>query len=87
MAAQLHSKQFMGETLNEMEELSRSGLFTAEQLKIPARKKHYEQVNESNAPKCVYDNYLDLNSTPANSSYAEIVEYDYMLCVLYFKPS
>lgn len=82
LASMLHDTQYMSETLNDMEHLIQSGIFTDNQLQFSTRKKHLvdhqnEQANlldadESNVPEGVFDEYLNLDTSPANLTYAKL---------------
>lgn len=80
----LHNKQFIGDTIGEMEELVQTNAFTREQLKLSLRKKQYEEIDESNVPQSVLFDYLDPAATPHNFAYAKLTEYDHFLYKAYW---
>lgn len=81
LASMLRNKQFMGDTIKEMEELVSTNAFTSEHLKLLVRKEQYEAMDESNIQQNVFVDYLDPVATPANYSYAKLTEYDHFFFI------
>lgn len=72
----------MSDTLNDMEKLVQSGIFTDNHLNCSARRKQLVdnnrneqtellQADEPNVPESVFDEYLNLDTSPANLTYAK----------------